>query len=75
MRTDDAVIRTFVGYTKAWLDQSLQPRLHHFVDDPSTTLKQAVLIFKGRLSIQWAAMYNHEIQHTNHGLKHPTAEK
>jgi hypothetical protein len=84
MRTDDAVIRTFIGCTKAWLDQSLQLILHHFVDDLSTTLKQVVLaqqrigwenIFKGRLSIQWATMYNHIIQNTNHGLKHPTAEK
>jgi hypothetical protein len=32
-------------------------------------------ILKGRLSIKWATMYYHIITATNHGLKHPTAEK
>jgi RNase H len=84
LRTDESVIRVLIAYISAWLHQTLPPNLEEIVTDPSQVLIDAIQaqhqigwdnLFKGRLSIQWATMYNFVINNTDHGLKFPTAEK
>jgi hypothetical protein len=84
LRTDVSVTRVLIGYISAWLYRALPPQIEDLVTDPSQALIDAIEaqhrigwdnFFKGRLSIQWATMYNHVINNTHHGLKHPTSEK
>jgi hypothetical protein len=83
-KMDPAVTRVMMAHTTAWLDQSTPPGTQWLMDNPSTTLVAATKaqknigwdnFFKGRLSEKWTFVYNYILETTDHGLKHPTAEK
>jgi hypothetical protein len=60
------------------------PNMRELIPEASNTLKQAVQEqntigwehwFKGRLSMLWGTLYNHDIKTKNHGIRNQTAEK
>jgi hypothetical protein len=70
MHTNEVVIRVFMAYLTAWLSDAPTPDINQLVDEPSTTLIEAVYsqtllgwgdIFRGRLVPLWATLYNHDI--------------
>jgi hypothetical protein len=73
-----------IQHLKAWLYHLPLPNLSTLIPEASATLKRAVKEqtklgwdhwFKGRITSTWGTLYNHDLQHTNHGLRNQTAEK
>jgi hypothetical protein len=72
--TDSDLSRVIVHHISAWINQEEPEPLRNLVDGATKQLEAAVeaqnkigwgQIFKGRITIQWAALYNHGIK-TNH---------
>jgi hypothetical protein len=70
LHTNETVIRVFMSFISAWLLDEPTPDLHQLVDDPSIVLIEAIYsqtllgwgeIFRGRLVLSWATLYNHDI--------------
>jgi hypothetical protein len=64
------VVQVFCANMTAWLQDEPLPNIYLLVDNPSTTLREAVNnltklgwgeIFRGRLVLQWATLYNHDV--------------
>jgi hypothetical protein len=73
-----------VQFLTAWLNQQPLPDIEVLIPEASRTLKRAVSEqtaigwdhwFKGRLTMEWATLYNHDLETANHGMRNQTAEK
>jgi hypothetical protein len=71
-------------HLKAWLQCQPLPDMAELIPEASRALHQAVREqnaigwehwFKGRLTMTWGTLYNHDLRTTNHGMRNQTAEK
>ena len=68
----------------SWLDNKPMVDTKILVENASKTLEEAVVnqttigwenVFKGRLSITWSELYNHDLKNKKNEKKHMTADK
>jgi hypothetical protein len=83
--TNSDLSRVIVHHISAWINQEEPEPLRNLVDGAIKQLEAAVeaqhkigwgQIFKGRITIQWAALYNHGIKTNHKNIAHKnTAER
>jgi hypothetical protein len=84
MGTNTTTIRTITTMLNTWLNETEPPELYEIAPEASEHLKQALIDqqnigwdqwFRGRISIKWGELYNHDILKPNilskHLLKYP----
>jgi hypothetical protein len=81
--TDSTTIQVIITYLRNWLNGNPQPNIRTLAPEASFTLRRAVTEqnqigwdhwFRGRLSVTWGVLYNHDLLVANHGMRNQTAE-
>jgi hypothetical protein len=81
--TNEETRVVIIQFLTTWLNQQPLPEMQTLIPEASPTLKKAVAEqsemgwehwFKGRLTMEWATLYNHDLKSTNHGMQNQTAE-